>query len=83
MNDAWPRCWGLLLLLVGFGGLMAWALTGPLDAGACAVGTVVFAGNHKAVQTKVLGKITAILVKGGAAVALLDCFLNVPATAMP
>jgi protease secretion system membrane fusion protein len=65
MNDARPRRWGWWLLLVGFGGFMAWALLAPLDAGVSAPGTVVVTGYRKAVQPLVGGKIGAILAKDG------------------
>lgn len=65
MNDARPRRWGWWLLLVGFGGFLAWALMAPLDAGVSAVGTVVVTGYRKAVQPLVAGKVVAILAKDG------------------
>lgn len=65
MNDARPRRWGWGLLLLGFGGFMAWALLAPLDAGVSAAGTVVVTGNRKAVQPLVAGKIAAVLAKDG------------------
>lgn len=68
MNDARPRRWGWWLLLVGFGGFMAWALLAPLDAGVASPGMVVVSGNRKAVQPLTHGKITALLAKDGDAV---------------
>lgn len=65
MNDARPRRWGWLLLIVGFGGFLLWAFFAPLDAGVTATGTVVVTGNRKAVQPLVAGKIAAILAKDG------------------
>jgi len=65
MDDARPRRWGWWLLLVGFGGFLAWALLAPLDAGVSAGGSVVVAGYRKAVQPLVAGKIAAILAKDG------------------
>jgi protease secretion system membrane fusion protein len=65
MNDARPRRWGWWLLLVGFGGFMAWATMAPLDAGVSAPGMVVVTGNRKVVQPVMPGKIAAILVKDG------------------
>lgn len=64
-NDARTRRWGWLLLIVGFGGFMAWALLAPLDAGVPVPGTVVVSGNRKAVQSLTAGKIAAILSKDG------------------
>lgn len=65
MDDARPRRWGWWLLLIGFGGFLAWALLAPLDAGVSAAGTVVVTGNRKTVQPLVAGKIAAILTKDG------------------
>lgn len=64
-NDSRPGRWGWWLLLVGFGGFLAWAWLAPLDAGVSAPGVVVVAGNRKAVQPLVSGKITAVLAKDG------------------
>jgi protease secretion system membrane fusion protein len=65
IDNARPQRWGWGLLIVGFGGFMAWALFAPLDAGVSAPGTVVVSGNRKAVQPVVAGKIVAILAKDG------------------
>jgi protease secretion system membrane fusion protein len=64
-NDARTRRWGWLLLVVGFGGFLAWALLAPLDAGVPVPGSVVVSGNRKAVQSLTAGKIAAILSKDG------------------
>ena len=69
MNDARPRRWGWWLLVLGFGGFLAWALLAPLDAGVSAPGLVVVTGNRKAVQPLAAGKIAAILAKDGDEVA--------------
>jgi protease secretion system membrane fusion protein len=68
LNDARPRRWGWLLVVAGFGGFMAWAATAPLDAGVPSPGTVVVAGNRKAVQPLVAGKIVELAVRDGDAV---------------
>ena len=65
MDNERAQRWGWALLVVGFGGLLAWALLAPLDAGITAAGTVVVSGNRKAVQPLVPGKIVAILAKDG------------------
>ena len=65
MDDSRPRRWGWILLVLGFGGFLAWALLAPLDAGVSAAGSVVVTGNRKAVQPLVAGKVAAILVKDG------------------
>lgn len=64
-NDARTRRWGWLLLVVGFGGFLAWALLAPLDAGVPVPGSVVISGNRKAVQSLTAGKIAAILARDG------------------
>lgn len=65
MNDARPRRWGWWLLILGFGGFMAWASLAPLDAGVASPGMVVVTGNRKAVQSLTPGKITALMAKDG------------------
>ena len=65
LNDVRPRRWGWLLVIAGFGGFMAWAATAPLDAGVSSPGTVVVAGNRKAVQPLVGGKIVELAVRDG------------------
>ena len=65
LDDARARRWGWWVLLVGFGGFIGWALLAPLDAGVSAPGSVVIAGNRKAVQPLVAGKIAEILAKDG------------------
>ena len=65
MDNERAQRWGWALLVVGFGGFLAWALLAPLDAGITAAGTVVVSGNRKAVQPLVTGKIVAILAKDG------------------
>lgn len=64
-DDARTRRWGWLLLVVGFGGFLAWALLAPLDAGVPVPGSVVISGNRKAVQSLTAGKIAAIMSKDG------------------
>ena len=80
LNDARPRRWGWLLLLLGFGGFMAWALLAPLDAGVSAPGSVVVTGNRKAVQPLVAGKIAAIFVKDGDVVKAGQVLVRLDAT---
>jgi len=65
MNDARPRRWGWLLVILGFGGFMVWATTAPLDAGVASPGTVVVSGNRKAVQPMVGGKVSELTVRDG------------------
>lgn len=56
---------GLWLLVVGFGGFLAWATTAPLDSGAASVGTVTVEGRRKTVQHLSGGVVKQILVKEG------------------
>jgi protease secretion system membrane fusion protein len=64
-DDARPRRWGWALLVLGFGGFLAWSLLAPLDAGVSVHGSVVVSGYRKPVQTLTSGKIAAILPKDG------------------
>lgn len=56
---------GWIVLAVGFGGFMLWALFAPLDKGVSAQGTVITDGQRKVVQPAVSGVIEEILVKDG------------------
>ncbi len=64
-NFSAPLRWGLLVLLLGFGGFVAWAGFAPLDAGVTADATVQVAGNRKSVQHLEGGTIDELLVKEG------------------
>ncbi len=54
---------GMLLLLLGFGGFMAWAIWAPLDEGVPAPGTVIVESSRKQVQHPSGGVVKEILVK--------------------
>jgi protease secretion system membrane fusion protein len=56
---------GWIVLLVGFGGFMVWALFAPLDKGVPAQGTVITDGQRKTIQAPLNGVIDQILVKDG------------------
>lgn len=56
---------GWIVLIVGFGGFMLWALFAPLDKGVSAQGTVITDGQRKTIQAAVNGIIEEILVKDG------------------
>lgn len=56
---------GWLLVLLGFGGFMLWAMFAPLDQGVPLSGTVTVATNRKAVQHQTGGTVEDILVKEG------------------
>lgn len=56
---------GWIVLLVGFGGFMLWAIFAPLDKGVSAQGIVITDGQRKVVQPAVSGVIEEILVRDG------------------
>jgi protease secretion system membrane fusion protein len=56
---------GWIVLIVGFGGFMLWALLAPLDKGVPAQGTVITDGQRKTIQTPLNGVVEEILVKDG------------------
>lgn len=64
-NFSGPLRWGLTVLLLGFGGFVAWAGFAPLDAGVTADATVQVAGNRKTIQHLEGGTIDEILVREG------------------
>lgn len=65
MDDHRPARWGLLLVLVGFGGFLLWSWLAPLDAGIVASATVKVTSNRKSIQHLSGGSIDAILVREG------------------
>jgi type I secretion membrane fusion protein, HlyD family len=56
---------GMLVLLLGFGGFLIWALFAPLDAGVPAPGVVSVESQRKTVQHLTGGIVEKILVKEG------------------
>lgn len=56
---------GWIIVLVGFGGFMLWALFAPLDQGVSAQGTVMSDGYAKVVQPVVGGRVESIFVSDG------------------
>jgi protease secretion system membrane fusion protein len=56
---------GWLIVLLGVGGFLLWALVAPLDKGVPLVGTVAKESNRKAVQHLVGGTVQDILVRDG------------------
>jgi protease secretion system membrane fusion protein len=80
LDDARPRRWGWLLLIVGFGGFVAWSSLAPLDQGVSATGTVVVTGSRKAVQPLTGGKVAAITVKEGDAVKVGQVLVKLDST---
>ncbi len=55
--------WGVWLLVLGFGGFMAWALLAPIDEGVPAPGTVMIDTKRKTVQHLSGGIVREILVR--------------------
>jgi protease secretion system membrane fusion protein len=56
---------GWLIVLLGVGGFLLWALLAPLDKGVPLAGTVAAASNRQAVQHQAGGTIQEILVRDG------------------
>lgn len=56
---------GWIVLIVGFGGFMIWALFAPLDKGVPAQGTVITDGQRKTIQAPLNGVVEEILVRDG------------------
>ena len=56
---------GWIIVLVGFGGFLLWALLAPLDKGVPMAGTVIAESNRQAVQHLSGGTIQEILVRDG------------------
>lgn len=60
-----PLRWGLMILLIGFGGFIYWSAFAPLDAGVPADATVHVAGNRKTIQHLQGGTVEEIRVREG------------------
>jgi protease secretion system membrane fusion protein len=60
-----PLLIGTLVLLMGFGGFVAWAAMAPIDSGVPAMGTVTLDNRRKTVQHFSGGLVKRILVKEG------------------
>ncbi|WP_020651798.1 HlyD family type I secretion periplasmic adaptor subunit [Massilia niastensis] len=56
---------GWLVVLVGFGGFLLWALLAPLDKGVPLSGTVASESNRQAVQHQTGGTVQQLLVRDG------------------
>ncbi|WP_137819716.1 HlyD family type I secretion periplasmic adaptor subunit [Pseudomonas sp. 2FG] len=65
VDDRKPARWGVLLVLLGFGGFLLWSWLAPLDAGVVATATVKVTSNRKTIQHLTGGTIDAILVREG------------------
>lgn len=71
---------GHWLVLLGFGGFLAWAALAPLDKGVPVSGSVVVAGSRQAVQHPAGGVIERILARDGEQVAAGQVLVQVDAT---
>jgi len=56
---------GWLIVILGVGGFLLWAIFAPLDKGVPVPGTVMVASNRKAIQHQTGGTVDDILVKDG------------------
>lgn len=60
--------WGVLLVILGFGGFLLWSWLAPLDAGIVATATVKVTSNRKTIQHLSGGSVEAIRVREGESV---------------
>lgn len=68
-TNIWPPLIrGLVIILIGVGGFLVWAVKAPLDAGVVADGTVTVSSNRKTIQHLSGGRVTDIFMKEGEAV---------------
>ncbi|MCB5189338.1 HlyD family type I secretion periplasmic adaptor subunit [Methylobacillus arboreus] len=72
---------GFIILLLGFGGFMAWAAFAPLDEGVPTEGVVTVEGRHKTVQHLTGGIISKLMVHEGKAVQAGDVLFTLDETA--
>lgn len=72
---------GFIILLLGFGGFLAWAALAPLDEGVPTEGVVTVEGRHKTVQHLNGGIISQLMVHEGQAVQAGDVLFTLDATA--
>lgn len=80
-NDtAWSIRVGMLILLLGFGGFMVWAIFAPLDEGVPAQGMVVVEGKRKTVQHLSGGVVRELNVKEAQLVKANDVLLRLDDT---
>lgn len=62
----WPPILrGIVVIVLGVGGFLLWAIQAPLDAGVVADGTVTVSSNRKTIQHLSGGRVTDIFIKEG------------------
>ncbi|WMY76548.1 HlyD family type I secretion periplasmic adaptor subunit [Buttiauxella selenatireducens] len=62
----WPPILrGIIVIVLGVGGFLFWAVQAPLDAGVVADGTVTVSSNRKTIQHLSGGRVTDIFIKEG------------------
>ena len=72
---------GLIILLLGFGGFLAWAALAPLDEGVPTEGVVTVEGRHKTIQHLTGGIVSQLMVHEGQPVKAGDVLFTLDATA--
>ena len=72
-------CLGWFLVLIGFGGFLLWSMLAPLDKGVLLSGSVVVAGNRKAIQHQHGGIVERLLVHDGVQVEVGQVLLTLNA----
>lgn len=75
-NPRRPARWGFWLLVLGFGGFIAWALLAPIDEGVPAAGTVMVDTRRKTVQHLAGGIVREIHVREAQAVKTGDVLMR-------
>lgn len=71
---------GWLVILLGFGGFVAWAALAPLDRGVAVQGALVAEGNRKPVQHTTGGRVAEVLVREGDAVTTRQVLVRLDTT---
>ncbi|QCT19307.1 HlyD family type I secretion periplasmic adaptor subunit [Jejubacter calystegiae] len=64
-NERFYQLMGIAVIIIGIMGFFSWAAFAPLDKGVTASGTVIVAGNRKAVQAPSNGIVESIRIKEG------------------
>ncbi|WP_237932800.1 HlyD family type I secretion periplasmic adaptor subunit, partial [Buttiauxella sp. S19-1] len=65
-TQIWPPILrGIVVIMLGVGGFLLWAVQAPLDAGVVADGTVTVSSNRKTIQHLSGGRVTDIFIREG------------------